>query len=491
MRRTGMAGRGLRLAAAAAVAGVLCGWSTGPALAADSIRAQEWHLDAMHAEEMWRTSTGTGVTVAVIDGGVRGDAPDLAGQLVAGTDLSTQSGGVLTDGDGHGTSMSTVIAGTGKGLNGNGAYGLAPGAKILPIKVDYMGGGGRESANLDQIARGITYAADHNAKVINISSGIPADALKPADLQKLKAAVEHATSRGSLVFAAAGNSGNTDNHVEYPAAMSGVVGVGATDQNGKVAAVSEYGPQVALAAPGTDIYGACNGPSGYCKGSGTSGATALVSASAALIWSAHPDWTANQVLRVLINTASNPKERSDYLGYGTVRPRVALTEPGDPGAPNVSPLPAAAGSSPTPENSGKTGGAAQPSGSASAPADSAPGQGGAGSQPSASADGSSKSNTVPLLIGGGAAVVVLLIVVVIIARRNRRPSAVPVPPQGPPQGPFPGQAPLPPYGQAPQPPYGQAPQPPYGQPQQPQQPPYGQPPYGQQPPSNGGNPYAN
>ncbi|OKJ06072.1 type VII secretion-associated serine protease mycosin [Kitasatospora sp. CB01950] len=480
MRRTGMAGRGLRLAAAAAVAGVLCGWSTGPALAADSIRAKEWHLEAMHAEEMWRTSTGAGITVAVVDSGVKGDAPDLVGQLVPGTDLSTLPGGVLSDQEGHGTAMASTIAGSGKGLNGNGAYGLAPGAKILPIKVDGQGGGGRDSTVADQIARGITYAVDHNAKIVNVSMGQAVTSLQSADVSKLKAAVDHAVSRGVLVFAAVGNTGDTDNRLEYPAGLSDVVGVAATDQNGKVTAESEHGPQVTLAAPGMDIYGACTGPSGYCSGHGTSGATALVSASAALIWSVHPDWTANQVLRVLINTASNPKERSDYLGYGTVRPRVALTEPGDPGAPNVSPLPAAAGSSPAPENSGKTGGAAQPSGSASAPADSAPGRGGAGSQPSASADGSSKSNTVPLLIGGGAAVVVLLIVVVIIARRNRRPAAVPVPPQVPPQGPFPGQAPPPPYGQAPQPPYGQ-----------PQQPPYGQPPFGQQPPSNGGNPYAN
>ncbi|MFJ8442956.1 S8 family serine peptidase [Kitasatospora griseola] len=481
MRQTGRAGRGRQLAAAAAVAGVLWGWTTGPALAVDSIRAQQWHLDAMHAEEMWRTSTGSGVTVALIDSGVKSDAPDLAGQLVAGTSFSTQSGGELSPSSGHGTEMASTIAGTGKGLGGKGAYGLAPGTKILPIKVDGETGGGHDSALVDQVSRGITYAVDHNAKIVNMSLGVPVTAVQPADVDKLKAAVDHAASKGVLLFAAVGNTGDTDNRLEYPAAMSGVVGVAAADQDGKVTAESEHGPQVTLAAPGQDLYEACTGSSGYCKGHGTSGATALVSASAALIWSAHPDWSGNQVLRVLINTASNPQQRSDYLGYGTVRPRIALTDPGDPGPANVSPLPAAA--SPTPEKTGKSGGATQPSGAASAPADSGPGQDPA-TQPSAAPE--KPSNVVPLVIGGAVAVVVLLVVVVLIVRRNRGASAAPVPPPPVPLPlplPLPGQQP--PYGQAPPPPpYGQVPQQPYGQ-----QPPYGRPPYGQQPPP-GGNPYA-
>ncbi|MFD9416308.1 S8 family serine peptidase [Streptomyces goshikiensis] len=74
---------------------------------------------------------------------------------------------------------------------------------------------------------------------------------------------------------------------------------------------------------------------------GTSSASALASASAALLWSAHPDWTNNQVLRVLLNTAGKPKdgaERNDYIGYGVVRPRVAVPNPGDPGPANEFPL---------------------------------------------------------------------------------------------------------------------------------------------------------
>ncbi|MEU7094496.1 S8 family serine peptidase [Kitasatospora aureofaciens] len=92
------------------------------------------------------------------------------------------------------------------------------------------------------------------------------------------------------------------------------------------------------------MIASCTSATGYCKSHGTSDAAALVSASAALVWSVHKDWTANQVLRVLINTAGKPHDgsvRNDLGGYGAVRPRVALTDPGDPGPADVSPIPIA------------------------------------------------------------------------------------------------------------------------------------------------------
>lgn len=492
MRRTGRGVRGRRFAALSAVAAVMVGVAAGPAAGADSIREQQWHLDAMKAPEMWRTSTGTGVTVAVIDTGVKGDAPDLQGQLVSGKDFSGLPGGVTTDPNGHGTSMAANIVGSGKGLNGKGAYGLAPGAKVLPIKVNSKIGGtdGTAAGALQQLADGIVYGSDHGAKIISISQGIAAGYLKPADLEKLRAAVDHATAKGSLIFAAAGNSGSGSNVVEYPAGMPGVVGVAATDRNGKSTSESEHGPQVTLSAPGSDIYTACTGPSGYCKSHGTSDATALASASAALVWSVHPEWTNNQVLRVLINTAgkaAGETGRSDYVGYGAVRPRIALTTPGDPGPADQSPLAGASAPAPSGEAT------AEPGGAASAPA-SAPAQ--TPSSPAAPAP--SDSGSLPLILGAAGVVVVLVvIVIVVVSRRNRSvagPGPVPPAPYGqqPPQpqpsypaAGFPAQPPAPgPYGQQPQAPYGQ-PQP-YGQ-----QPPApgGFPPGQGTPPPSGGNPY--
>ncbi|MGW1195153.1 type VII secretion-associated serine protease mycosin [Streptomyces sp. NPDC002536] len=316
-----------------AVVGLLSVVAVGTPAQADSIRSQQWYLDAMHAEEMWKTSTGTGVTVAVIDSGVDADVPDLKGQVLDGQDFSGQQGNARTDTDGHGTRMALFIAGTGKGA---GTYGLAPGARILPVRAS--GTNNFKSGSL-ALASSIRYAADSDAKVINISMGSPGESAEMTD------AVRYAVSKGKLIFASVGNSGDKANLVEYPAATPGVVGVGAVDRGIKAAPWSQSGPQVALAAPGADMIAPCtNGAPGLCTGDGTSDATALASASAALIWSVHPNWSANQVLRVLINTAGGPKsgeKRSDTIGYGVVRPRIALQNPGDPGPADVSPLPGA------------------------------------------------------------------------------------------------------------------------------------------------------
>ncbi|MEV6205958.1 type VII secretion-associated serine protease mycosin [Kitasatospora sp. NPDC051914] len=477
MRRTGTGVRGRRFAAVMAVAAVAVGAAAGPASGADSIRAQQWYLDAMHAPDMWKTSTGQGITVAVIDSGVNAAHPDLAGQVLPGKDFT--KAGNTSDSTGHGTGMASIIAGTGKGLGGKGAYGLAPGAKILPIKVNDAYGGKVEAENSDlaQLGEAIVYASDQGAKVINLSVGIPASNLKPVDLQKFKTSVDHARARGSLLFAAVGNSGNTTNRVEYPGASPGVVGVAATDKDGKATAESEHGPQVSLAAPGADMYHACTGPSGYCKANGTSDATAVASASAALLWAAHPDWTNNQVLRVLINTASSPKERSDFIGYGAVRPRIALTEPGDPGPAGEFPL--------------KTAAAAEPSqgagtGGASAPA-TAQGQEPASSQPAAAPSSDSDSDPidqVQLILGAVVIAAVLLVIVFAVLAKRKKVAAAraPVAPPAPygAQPPYQAQTPGFPAQQPPAGPYAQQPPAPGGFP----------PPQGQTPPPPGGNPYA-
>ncbi|WP_332328199.1 S8 family serine peptidase [Streptomyces sp. WMMC940] len=157
-----------------------------------------------------------------------------------------------------------------------------------------------------------------------------------------EAAVKYALDHGALIFAAVGNSGDADNTVYHPAATPGVVGVGAVGKDLSKTEESQYGRQVDLAAPGEETVQACTGKSGICTGHGTSPATALASASAALIWTKHPDWTNNQVLRVLLNTAGAPtsgEKRNDHIGYGIVRPRIALTNPGDPGPADEYPLP--------------------------------------------------------------------------------------------------------------------------------------------------------
>ncbi|MER7511570.1 type VII secretion-associated serine protease mycosin [Streptomyces lavendulae] len=324
----------MRKATSAVVGLVLAGVAATPAHA-QTIRERQWHLDAMKADDIWKISTGKGVTVAVIDTGV-GRVSELEGQVLPGKNLApSQDGDERTDYDNHGTSVAAMIAGTGKHPSGDGAIGLAPGVKILPIRVPI-----ENNASHPGVTQAIRYAADSNAKIINISLGL--DDEDPARPD----AVKYALSKGKLIFAGVGNDAKGLNNIKYPAATPGVVGVGAIGRDGGVTEESERGPQVDMSAPGIDIYTACGGGSEVCVTHGTSGASALASASAALLWSAHPDWTNNQVLRVLLNTAGKPVDgaaRNDYVGYGVVRPRIAVPTPGDPGPRDVYPLPDLAG----------------------------------------------------------------------------------------------------------------------------------------------------
>ncbi|MFB6824727.1 type VII secretion-associated serine protease mycosin [Streptomyces virginiae] len=387
----------MRKATSALVGLLLAGVAATPAHA-DTVRSQQWHLNAMKADDIWKISKGKGVTVAIIDDGVK-EIPELEGQIVPGADFVSQGGDGRNDKSGHGTGLAAVIAATGKHPSGDGGFGLAPGVKILPIRVTNT-----ELATPSWVAA-IRFAADSDAKIINLSLGIEGT---PEKDRARAEAVKYALSKGKLVFAAVGNSGDVGNEVEYPGATPGVVGVGATDAKGKATAESQHGPQVDLAAPGIDIVTACSGKTGLCKTTGTSDASALASASAALIWSAHPEWTNNQVLRVLLNTAGKPvdgSQRNDYIGYGIVRPRIALQTPGDPGPADVYPLPDLAAAD----------AAKKPSASADAKAPDA-----AASAPAAQAGEKRTGSVLPwIALGLGACVLIGGAVAVVVVRRNR------------------------------------------------------------------------
>ncbi|MHC5903650.1 type VII secretion-associated serine protease mycosin [Streptomyces sp. S6] len=348
-----------RIVATAILGLLLTGTAAAPAVGAETTRQRQWYLDRMQAESMWKTSTGKGITVAVIDTGVNPDNPDLVGRVLPGKDYATDEPGdehTNYDTFGHGTGMAGLIAATGANFGGRGSFGLAPGAKILPIRMPDSGkaanlAAGEELFN-EALAPAIRYAADHGAKVINISMGVTETTTQVTD------AVKYALDKGALIFASAGNSGNEANLPEYPAAVPGVIGVAAVGKDLHRTPASNYGPQVDMAAPGEDMVHACGGKTGLCTTSGTSDATALASASAALIWSAHPNWTNNQILRVMLNTIGAPTDgakRNDAIGYGIVRPRIALKTPGDPGPADVYPLPdlAAAEQSASPTPSAK------------------------------------------------------------------------------------------------------------------------------------------
>ncbi|MER6570209.1 S8 family serine peptidase [Streptomyces sp. NPDC001093] len=309
------------------------GLAPGVAAASD-IQSKQWYLKAMGADEMWKYSTGKGVKVALIDTGVNAATSSLKGQVLSG-DVPKSAGYRATDDyNGHGTSMAEIIAGTGAG---GGIKGLAPGAKIVPIRIDMLDTkGAKQDPNSPSSAEAIRAAADSDVKIISMSFASPYPSSEEED------AVKYAASKGKLMFAGIGNGGEKGK-VEYPATDPYVVGVGATDSSGTIAKFSTKSNYVDFAAPGVNIPGWCDTKfTEYCNTWGTSPATAIASASAALVWSVHPNWTANQVLRTLLDTAGRswPKDKpSTYLGYGLIRPRRVLIDKNiDPGPADRDPL---------------------------------------------------------------------------------------------------------------------------------------------------------
>ncbi|MFE3604036.1 type VII secretion-associated serine protease mycosin [Streptomyces sp. NPDC059142] len=324
-------GRHHRIAAVLTAASVLLLPAT-PAHA-DAIRAQQWALDAMHTEQAWRHSQGTGITVAVLDTGVDDTHPDLSGQVLPGKDLI---GFGARSGDRswarHGTAMAGIIAGHGHGTGGtDGVLGIAPESKILPVRVILEGSDpARAKARASKggaLAEGIRWAADQGADVINLSLGDDSESAHPEPAED--AAVQYALSRGAVVVASAGNGGEKGDHISYPAAYPGVIAVTAVDEYGTHASFSTRRWYATVSAPGVDVVIA-DPDRRYYEGWGTSAAAAFVSGAVALIRSAHPDLTPAQIKKLVADTARDAPEsgRDDARGYGFIDPAAAIEAAG-------------------------------------------------------------------------------------------------------------------------------------------------------------------
>lgn len=289
-------------------------------------RPDQWYFHSWAIQDgVWSKTTGAGVTVGLIDTGVNASLSDLKGVVIRGIDARDGSAGGLRDIDGkkggHGTSMAALIAGQGVR---SGLVGIAPDAKILSII---------NGAADEEIATAIRYAADHGAKVINMSFGrasLPPE-LCPEPIQR---AVAYAVQRNVVLVGAAGNNGSTRGD-SYPDACAGVLTVGAVDGAGQIWPSSEAHEYVSLAAPGWDVpvltrYGTVENQTS------TSGAAALTSGAVALMRSAYPRMQGREIVRRLIGTALDvgPKGRDDRSGYGAIRIRRALTQNVPANTPN-------------------------------------------------------------------------------------------------------------------------------------------------------------
>ncbi|MBM0228866.1 type VII secretion-associated serine protease [Micromonospora sicca] len=277
------------------------------------IRGDQWHLAYLKVAEAHRTSQGEGIAVAVPDTGVD-PHPDLVNNLLIGTDIvSGGSGDGHRDRNSHGTSMAGLIAAHGRGEH-VGALGIAPRAKILPIMSSLADNRGEA----DDLAAGIEYATSHGADVISISSA-------GGSSVRLIQAVDAALAANIIVVAGVGNRPEASS-VGYPASQEGVIAVGGIDRAGNHAAVSVVGPKIDVVAPAVDIYSTSYGGR-YSKGSGTSGATAIVAGAAALVRSKYPYLSAHEVSHRLTATAIDKglPGRDDEYGYGVIDLVAALT----------------------------------------------------------------------------------------------------------------------------------------------------------------------
>ncbi|MCK8680405.1 S8 family serine peptidase [Streptomyces lichenis] len=366
----------------------------------------------MHVDTLWKQTRGKGVTVAVVDTGVNPSTSSLQGQVLPGKDLTGVAGEETDDYDGHGTTVAELIAGTGRG---GGLRGLAPDTKIIPFRVSNTQLQDKGGVNARDMEQAIRAAANSEAKIINVSMSSDYYGSSQRD------AVEYAQSKGKLVFAGSGNGAQEGNKEQYPAAYPEAVAVAATNAEGRVADFSTHGSYVDISAPGTDIPFWCDENfTQYCESEGTSASTALASATAALIWSKHPEWTGNQVLRVMFESAGRnakwkPGQVSHYTGHGVVRPNAHITRGlGKPGDPDVSPdtgkrVGGKPGSTPKPPAPSDQGPEATASGDSPALAGSA-----------GKADDSGSGTSSAYLIGGGiAAAAVLAGAGALVARRRQ------------------------------------------------------------------------
>jgi membrane-anchored mycosin MYCP len=290
-------------------------------------RLLPWAQELLKPQRAWPFSTGSGVTVAVVDSGVDVDHPQLrrAGKVLPGRDfylVGTLPGNF--DCVSHGTGVAGIIAAD--QASGIGFQGIAPGARILPVRVSEREAGqdGQvEVINEQILAKGIRYAVDQGARVINLSMA------GPRDDAAVRAAVAYAVRKDVVVVAAAGNrQGNSAGVVpSYPAQYPGVLGVGAIDNRGARLQASQYGPYVDLVAPGGSVL-TTNRRSGHAYSDGTSFAAPFAAGAAALVRAAYPKMTAAQVIQRLKATATPARGGSDSLQYGAgiVDPYRAVTE---------------------------------------------------------------------------------------------------------------------------------------------------------------------
>lgn len=267
----------------------------------DSYYASQWHLGKINAPVAWDTATGTNVIIAILDTGVNGAHPDLAGHMVQGFnffDNTTNTSDVY----GHGT----LVAGAAAAIGNNtiGVSGVAWNSKIMPMRISDLSG---NITYYSIVANALTWAADHGARVANISYGVNTSSA-------VVTAAQYMQSKGGVVFNSAGNSGLVENEAN----VGSIITVSATDANDVLAGWSSRGAMVDIAAPGVGIW-TTNSAGGYSASNGTSFSSPIAAGVAALMLSANSSLTPQMLESILKSTAVDLGAAGTDQLYGSGR----------------------------------------------------------------------------------------------------------------------------------------------------------------------------
>ncbi|KHK98479.1 peptidase S8 [Microbacterium mangrovi] len=308
---------------------VLTGAAPPPDDPADPVRKAEYWLDSTAVRDAWRVTQGQGQTIAVIDTGV-GRAAQLDPAVRGGTDESgvgssngrTPVGAVDAD---HGSWVASLIAAQGES-DGSGMIGVAPKAKVLSVSLGF--GSSSSVPFAEQVAKGIRWAVDQGASVINLSFTTNSPEWDPSWDDAFLYAYQHDV----VIVVAAGNRGSGTARVGAPATIPGVLTVAGVTRTGSASReASTQGITIGVAAPSEELLG-ISADGQTVSWEGTSGAAPIVAGIIALVRAAHPHLDANDVIERVIQTARRAPPQKQVpdatYGYGIVDAAAAVSASG-------------------------------------------------------------------------------------------------------------------------------------------------------------------
>jgi hypothetical protein len=262
----------------------------------------DWGVKRIAAPDVWETTSGSGIRVAIVDTGIDYTHSELRGRYAGGFDAVNNDSDPMDD-HGHGTHVAGTVASE---MNGGGLAGVSPGVQLLAGKALGSDGSGYTS----DLIEAIDWAMQNGAQVINYSLG------SSYNSKTLEDKINQAAARGIIQVAAAGN--NSGGSLMYPAAYGAVISVAATDSSDRLAGFSALGAEVA--APGVGITSTVPG-GGYATWSGTSMAAPHVTATVALMLANKQTNIRQQLHDTAIDLG--PSGRDSYYGYGLIHAKPA------------------------------------------------------------------------------------------------------------------------------------------------------------------------